>query len=60
MTFTQINPSTYIGRIPSGSQLVMIESGDTTFKSAIVLYGFNEVRSYRKYFTKPLVGFLYQ
>ena len=50
------------GSIPSGYDLVAVEQSDVnneTFKSAVVLYGFDEIYSLADFdFVNPVLGFL--
>ena len=47
-----INIETYEGIIPSGSNLIIYEKGDTPSKG-IVLYGFDEVGIFDSQFNNP-------
>ncbi len=70
MTFTEIDnptgiigldkPLQYEGRIPNGTDLVVVERNDVdngTFESALVLYGFDEIGMFDD-FNNPVYGFL--
>ena len=56
MIFTQINPDTYEGEIPSGTELVVMEKGD--FNTALILFGFDEIGMFDSKFTTPIYGFM--
>lgn len=58
MNFTQINPDTYEGEIPSGTELVIMEKGDQTGETALTLYGFDEIGMFDSEFTSPVYGFM--
>ena len=58
MNFTQINPDTYEGEIPSGTELVIMEKGDQTGETALTLYGFDEIGMFDSKFTSPVYGFM--
>lgn len=58
MNFTQINPDTYEGEIPSGTELVIMEEGDQTGATALLLYGFDEIGMFDSDFTSPVYGFM--
>lgn len=55
--FIQINPNTYQGRIPPGTDLVIAEEGDVR-DSALILMGFDELSLFENEFKKPVWGFL--
>ena len=54
--FTKINPATYPGGIPAGSDLVVCEDGD--IDSALTLHGFDEIGMFDSEFKNPVHGFL--
>ena len=59
--FTQINPKTFEGTIPSGPDLVVVdetEASNKSFDGALVLYGFDEIGQFEECFEKPVYGFL--
>jgi hypothetical protein len=56
--FTQINPDTYQGEIPKGTDLVVVNKDAENFDDAIILYGFDEVGDFNECFTNPIYGFL--
>jgi len=57
MTFTEIDVNTYSGNIPTGTDLVVAESGDVE-ETALVLYGFDEIGMFDDEFNNPVYGFL--
>lgn len=58
MNFTQIDPDSYEGVIPTGTELVVMEGGDQTGDTALLLYGFDEIGMYDSEFTNPIYGFI--
>ena len=56
MTFTEIDVNTYSGNTPTGTDLVVAESGDVE-ETALVLYGFDEIGMFDD-FNNPVYGFL--
>ena len=57
MTFTEIDVNTYSGNTPTGTDLVVAESGDVE-ETALVLYGFDEIGMFDGEFNNPVYGFL--
>jgi len=57
MTFTEIDVNTYSGNVPTGTDLVVAESGDVE-ETALVLYGFDEIGMFDDEFNNPVYGFL--
>jgi len=58
MQFTAINIDTFAGTIPAGSDLAVKEKADRQNKTAIVLYGFDEIGMFDGQFASPVYGFL--
>ena len=56
-TFKKININTYKGVIPYDMDLVIAEKGNE-IKTAIILYGFDEVGLFDHNFKKPVYGFI--
>ena len=56
-TFKKININTYKGIIPYDMDLVIAEKGNE-IKTAIVLYGFDEVGLFDHNFKNPVYGFM--
>ncbi len=56
MEFIKINKH-YEGGIPKGYNLVVAEEGNIN-KTAIILYGFDELHSFDYEFNNPVYGFL--
>ena len=52
MTFTEIDVNTYSGNVPTGTDLVVAESGDVE-ETALVLYGFDEIGMFDNEFNNP-------
>jgi hypothetical protein len=57
MDFQRIDPNTYEGVIPSGYDLVIAEEGNIV-KTALTLYGWDELDDFVDEFKKPVYGFL--
>ena len=57
MAFTKIDHKTYEGTIPPGSDLVIAEKGNEE-KTALILYGFDEIGDFDSEFTEPVYGFM--
>ena len=55
--FKEINIETFEGSVPPHCDLVIMEKGDKTFFSALVVY-FNEVGLFESEFKNPVYGFL--
>ncbi len=60
MSFIEIDPDTFEGSMPKGSDLVIMERGDEEAKTALVLYGFDEIemKLFVSDFKHPVYGFL--
>lgn len=56
MNFTQIDPDSYEGVIPTGTELVVMEKGD--LDTALILFGFDEIGMFDSEFTNPIYGFI--
>lgn len=56
MNFTQIDPDSYEGVIPTGTELVVMEKGD--LDTALILFGFDEIGMFDSKFTNPIYGFM--
>ena len=57
VNFTEIDVNTYSGNVPTGTDLVVAESGDVE-ETALVLYGFDEIGMFDDEFNNPVYGFL--
>ncbi len=53
-----IDIDTFRGSIPAGHDLVIAEAGDRRGRTAIVLYGFDEVGMFDADFQNPVYAFL--
>jgi hypothetical protein len=52
----EIDIHNYVGRIPAGHELVVMEKGD--IESAMTLFGFDEVGMFDNMFAVPQYAFL--
>ena len=50
------NINAFVGRIPTGHEMVVFEKGDTS--SALSLFGFNEIGQFDHLFKNPQYGFV--
>ena len=61
MNFKPIDINTFVGRIPTGYDLVVVEKSHVSSQSdfdATILYGFDEIGMFDKDFIEPQYGFL--
>ena len=57
LKFQEINPKTFQGIIPNGFSLVVAEKDDI-IKTALDLYGFDEIGLFDAEYKQPIYGFL--